>query len=191
MTKKEFRQMLLKGRGCCIQAVREAPERYHSEILWACSHEIAFDTQCEGSRAWYVYTMIECYEDKSPFLNALIGALDKSTSRNLWKMQYFAEVLMHFVLDGSGEAEAALWRKYEALYALLRSKKRQPRRYFSERDDFSALCIDLGQRRDAMVKIAEDIGRLYRENPIYNGWYFDWLYACNGKHILKTLEKKA
>lgn len=191
MTKKDFRQYLLKGRGCCIQAVREDPERYRSEVLWACSHEIAFDAQCEGSRAWYVYTMIECYEDKSPFLNALITALDNSTSRNLWKMQYFAEALMHFALDGSGEAEAALWRKYEALYAFLRNKKRQPRRYFAERDDYSSLCIDLGQRREAMVRIAEDIGRLYRENPIYNGWYFDWLYACNGKRILKTLEKKA
>ena len=191
MTKKEFRQYMLKGRGCCIQAVRRDPERYRSEVLWACRNEIAFDAQCEGSRAWYVYQMIDCYEDKSPFLNTLIAALDRARSGGGWKMQYLGEVLVHFMLDGNKEAEAALWRKYEQLYAILRSKKRQPRRYFAERDDFAALCVDLGERREAMVRIAEDIGRLYREYSFYNGWYFDWLYAQNGTRILKTLEKQA
>ena len=51
MTKKEFRQYMLKGRGCCVQAVSADPERWRSEVLWACGHEIAFDAQCEGSRA--------------------------------------------------------------------------------------------------------------------------------------------
>ena len=191
MTKKEFRQFMLKGRGCCIQAVRRDPERYRSEVLWACRNEIAFDAQCEGSRAWYVYQMIDCYEDKSSFLHTLIAALDRARSSGGWKMQYLGEVLVHFMLDGYEEAEAALWRKYEQLYAILRSKKRQPRRYFAERDDFAALCVDLGERREAMVRIAEDIGRLYREYSFYDGWYFDWLYAQNGTRILKTLEKKA
>ena len=54
---------MLKGRGCCVQAVRRNPERYRSEVLWACRNEISFDAQCEGSRAWYVYQMIDCYED--------------------------------------------------------------------------------------------------------------------------------
>ena len=191
MTKKEFRQYMLKGRGCCIQAVRRNPERYRSEVLWACRNEIAFDAQCEGSRAWYVYQMIDCFEDKTPFLHTLIAALDRARSSGGWKMQYLGEVLVHFMLDGYEEAEAALWRKYEQLYAILRSKKRQPRRYFAERDDFAALCVDLGERREAMVRIAEDIGRLYREYSFYDGWYFDWLYAQNGERILKTLEKKA
>lgn len=53
------------------------------------------------------------------------------------------------------------------------------------------MCLDLGERREVMVKIAEDIGRLYREQSFYNGWSFDWLYAQNGERILKTLEKKA
>lgn len=183
--------MLLKGRGCCIQAVRSDPERYHSELLWACGHELAFDAQCEGSRAWYVYTMIEYYEDRMPFLYALINALDKSRSTGGWKLQYIAEVLMHFVLDGSVEAEDALWRKYEQLYAILCSKKRRPRRYFSERDDFAALCIDMGERKQAMIRIAKDIGKLYRESSIYDGWDFDWLYQQNGKKYLSTLQKLA
>ena len=182
---------MLKGRGCCIQAVRRDPERYRSEVLWACRNEIAFDAQCEGSRAWYVYQMIDCYEDKIPFLHTLISALDHSRSNYGWKVHYLGEVLVHFMLDGCTEAEEALWRKYEQLYAILRSKKRRPRGYFAEENDFSALCVDLGERREAMVKIAEDIGRLYREYSFYEGWSFDGLYAQNGERILKTLEKKA
>ncbi len=189
MNKRQFRQYMLKGRGCCVQAVRADPERWRSEVLWACGHEIAFDAQCEGSRAWYVYQMIRCYRDKSPFLNQLIAAMDKSRSTGGWKTQYLGEILVHFMLDGSKEAEAALWQHYEALYAMLRKQKRHSRRYFFERDDFAALCQDLGERREAMVKIAEDIGRLYREKTMYDGWCFDWLYATNGKRILKTLEK--
>ena len=191
MTKKEFRQSMLKGRGCCVQAVRRDPERYRSEVLWACRNEIAFDAQCEGSRAWYVYQMIDCFEDKTPFLHTLIAALDHSRSNYGWKVHYLGEMLVHFMLDGCTEAEEALWRKYEQLYAILRSKKRCPRGYFAELNDFSALCVDLGERRKAMVKIAEDIGRLYREYSFYDGWSFDWLYAQNGERILKTLEKKA
>ena len=191
MTKKEFRQFMLKGRGCCIQAVRRDPERYRSEVLWACRNEIAFDAQCEGSRAWYVYQMIDCFEDKTPFLHTLIAALDHSRSNYGWKVHYLGEMLVHFMLDGCTEAEEALWRKYEQLYAILRSKKRRPRGYFAEENDFSALCVDLGERREAMVKIAEDIGRLYREQSFYDGWSFDWLYAQNGERILKTLEKTA
>lgn len=191
MNLKKFRQYMLKGRGCCIQAVCSEPERYFSEVLWACGHELAFDAQCEGSRAWYVYQMICCYPDKAPFRDRLISSLGHCRSTGGWKLQYLAEILMHFVLDGDRDAEAALWRKYDELYRILRSKKRQPRRYFAERDDFAALCIDLGERREAMVRIAEDIGRLYREYSFYNGWHFDWLYAQNGERVLKTLEKKA
>lgn len=57
--------------------------------------------------------MIDCYEDKTPFLHTLIAALDRARSSGGWKMQYLGEVLVHFMLDGSKEAEAALWRKYE------------------------------------------------------------------------------
>ena len=191
MTHKTFKDLLIKGRGICVLEVKRDPARYFADLLWACSHELAFDAQCEGSRAWYVYQMICCYPDKSSFLNTLIRNLDNCRSNGGWKLQYLSEILMHFVRDGDREAEAALWRKYDQLYEVLRSKKRLPDRYFAERDDFSMLCVNLGENRNAMVRIAEDIGRLYRENSIYDGWAFDWLYAENGKRYLKTLERKA
>ena len=34
MTIKEFHNALLQGRGECVQAVREDPEKYRDEVLW-------------------------------------------------------------------------------------------------------------------------------------------------------------
>lgn len=193
MNKKEFKEALLRGRGCCIQAARTEPERYRDIVLWACRRVVAFDTQCEGSKAWFVYQLISCYEDRGPFLETLLAELEKTKSNGSWKMLYLAELLSHFASDGEKRAEAAIWRRYEALYHDLRARKRYPRRVFHELSDFDMLCEILAVNRQAMVRIAEDIGRLYRENPLYDGSNLDGPY-CAWKRwagTLKTLARKS
>ena len=58
MTTEQFHNALLQGRGSCYSAVRSDPEAYRQEVLWACRELVAFDTQCEGSRAWMVYELV-------------------------------------------------------------------------------------------------------------------------------------
>ncbi len=190
MTQKQFKEALLRGQGRCIQAAKANPEKYWPVVLWACSHEVAFDPQCEGSRAWYVYQLIGCYEDRQPFQEAVIESLEKTKSSGSWKVQYLAELLQHFAVDGDRAAENALWDKYEALYQVLLRKKRLPEGIFPERDDFHALCVVLADRRAAMVKIAEDIGRLYLTKDFYDSGAFDWLFSSGAKRYMATLKKR-
>ena len=191
MTLKQCKEALLRGQGRCIQAVRAEPEKYRSMVLWACRHEVAYDPQCEGSRALFVYELICAYPDPQPFLEAAMESLQKARSDGGWKVLYLAELLSCFAADGSSAAEAALWQKYAALYAKLRKKRTLPEGIFPERDDFHMLCVILSHDRKAMVRIAEDIGRLYRTKNIYDGDDFDWLFATGAKRYEKTLQKKA
>lgn len=55
MTKAQVKHAFQRGLGRGILAVRENPDRYKEIVLWACGRNLSFDTQCEGTRAWYVY----------------------------------------------------------------------------------------------------------------------------------------
>lgn len=61
LTKQEVKHAIQRGLGRGYLAVRDDPERYRELVLWACGRNLAFDTQCEGIRAWYDYQLILCY----------------------------------------------------------------------------------------------------------------------------------
>lgn len=61
LTKQEVKHAIQRGLGKGYLAVRDDPERYRELVLWACGRNLAFDTQCEGIRAWYDYQLILCY----------------------------------------------------------------------------------------------------------------------------------
>lgn len=191
MTQAQCKEALLRGQGRCLQAVQSNPARYAPVVLWACRHECAFDAQCEGSRAWFVYQLIGCYEDKTPFLQAAMDALDHAKSNGGWRIFYLAELLSLFACDGESAAADALWRKYDRLYADLSAKKQRPNRYFAELDDFDNLCVILADSPRHMAKIAGDIGHLYRTHDFYEGWDFDWLFGDKVRQYRKSLEKHA
>ncbi len=192
MNKKEFKQELLRGKGSCYYALKEAPERYKDIILWACRNNLSYDTQCEGTRAWFVYTLVNCYEDTTPFINTAVEALRNCSSYGGWKADYLCELLLYFSSDGSDIAWEAVCEKYSELYKILMERKRLPSgAVFSERDFFSQLCVYLADDKESFLEIASDIGRLYRENSLYDGYDFDWLYDAKGKKYLSTLKKLA
>lgn len=191
MTQKQFKEALLRGQGRCVKAVRKNPERYRKVVLWACSHEVAFDTQCEGSKAWFVYQLILAYSDTTPFVEKAIESLDKAKSNYGWKMLYLAELLDLMAEDGWIPAKDALWRKYEQLYAILINRKRPKYGVFEERDDYAMLCQVLAWDKESLARIAEDVGRLYRLRTFYDGYYFDWLYDAKAKPHIKYLERLA
>lgn len=191
MTKSDFKQALLRGQGRCILAVRENPEKYRDLVMWACSRGIAFDPQCEGARTWFVYQLAHCYEDVRPFIQTAAQSLRKCRPNGDWTIFSLSELLGFFAQDGSSAARRALEDKYQQLYATLLERKRLPKGIFPERDDFHQLCVVLAVNQQAFLKIAGDIGRLYRLRPFYDGFDFDWLYEAKGKRYLNALRKGA
>jgi len=180
MTQKQFKEAMLRGQGRCVQAMLAEPERFAPTVLWACSHEIFFDAQCEGTRAAYVYQMICCCRDKAPFLARSIECLKGINLKrhwNGWKLQFDAELLDCFARDGDEAAEQALWDEYDAMLSALANGARPNRNgIFPLQDSFESLCLLLGRRdRTTREKIAADIGTLYQSGRFF-GSDFMFLY---------------
>ena len=191
MNKKQFKDSLLRGQGRCILAAQADPERCRDIVLWACGRELAFDTQSDGTRSWFVHRLIRCYPDSKPFLDGIIQSFDRTKPDRSWKLICLAERLMLFSDEGETAAEQALWRKYEALYAQLLARKRLSDALFPLRDNFSMLCDILAEDLDAHIRIAEDVGRLFREKSFFDGDDFIWLYHKGHNGALKKLAGKS
>lgn len=191
MTKKEFRNALLRGQGRCILAARRNPEQYREEVMWACGRSIAFDPQCEGSRAWFVDQLVHCYDDIQPFVQTAAQALLQGRPNGDWTIFSLSELLAAFARDGSDAAKGALEEKYRQLYASLSSGKRPEGGLFPERDDFENLCIVMAVDQKSFLNIADDIGALFRLGSRCDRLDFDWLYESRGKRYRNALRKGA
>ena len=115
MTKKEFKETMLRGLGRCVIAVRKEPEKYRELVLWACKRNFAYDAQSEGTRSWYTYTMANAYPDQETFIAATAEALKKYRPNNGWDLLHLSEILMFFAMDGYESARQALEEKYQEI----------------------------------------------------------------------------
>lgn len=173
MNKIEFKNAMLCGLGRCVLACRKDPERYRSEVLWGCTHQLAYDAQCEGTHAWFLHELVSCYPDKTPFRDAAINALFKKSMHG-WLQLQIEEFLHYLADDGDKIAEKAIWDKYVDMYSALRARKRRPTYCcFKLRDDYEFLAIDLSCEVENTFRIASDMGRLMCKNPIYDARDFD------------------
>ena len=191
MTQKEFKDSMVRGLGRCVIAAKQNPERYRKSILMACRKNPAYDPQCEGSRAWYTYTLAACFADRRPFIDAAVGALKKHHPSSNWDLSYLGELLMHFALDGDSYARAALEDKYRELLARIFSRKRRPRQFFWELSELEELGMILSNDRASVLRIAEDFGRLYQQKGFLEDGEFFHFFALEGKTYRKQLESAA
>ena len=191
MTKNEVKQALQRGLGRGYLAVRNDPHRYRDLVLWACGRNLAFDTQCEGTRAWYDYQLILCYNDRAEFRDHVIDRFQRKQPDGGWDYSHFSELLSYFAEDGDGAAEAALWEKYKELLAALHSFRRASRRMRNTIDCFESLCVALSWKEANYSRIAADVGDLFLKSRLYDGWDFEWLYDSRPKRFNQRLRKAA
>ncbi|MFN6433014.1 hypothetical protein [Eubacterium callanderi] len=173
MKKSEFKYAMQRGLGSCMLALESARdiEQYRDLVLWGCLRELAFDPQCEGSRARYLYELAAHFGDETYFVEPVVAALKKmrSTSgRQLWLFIHYCEILLCFAEAGNAAARAALYEKYDALYHKLRRAHRGSRTCDLVRDDFETLCSILTSLDgvDRFVSIAADIGVLFKKKDL-------------------------
>lgn len=174
-----------RGLGRCVLELdrTENVEKYRDTVLWGCTHNLSFDTQCEGTRAWYLYELIKRFPYAEEFVSAVINRFDGCKSDGRWEFAHYCDLLALFAADGNADALNALRKKYAVLYDVLLNRKRLPANgIFAAQDDFEYLCIALADCSDnslaAYLKIANDIGTLYQSNNLYSGGDFVWLREC-------------
>ncbi len=187
MTKKEFKRAMQCGLGRCIWELHKTDdlERYRDIILWGVTHKLSYDTQCEGTRAWYLYKMVSFFADVNPFIEAVISRGEKLLTKDDWLFMQCIEFLGFFAMDGNRKAYAALLTYYERLYQiLLRKRKRTTYGGMPERDNFEQLCIIIVNVYDtkescmnAYLKAAGDIGYLMSCNSLFRIEDFLWFQS--------------
>ena len=191
MTKKEFKKAMCQGLGRCQQALRSDPEKYRDIVLWACQRDIAYDTQCEGTRAYYVYKMACVYEDVSPFVEAAAAKLDRYKPQYGWDLAHLTELLSYFADDGNVEAKAALVKKYKETYAALMARKRRRYPMIYELWDMECIGVVLTGDWVSTKRIISDCGRLYMEKSYLEDGDFGWLHRHAISEYPEELSKES
>ena len=186
MNKKDFKTYMQQGRGLCALILQNEKDidKYKNTVLWGCLHNLSYDTQCEGVRAEYVYNLTTYFDDEAYFVTPIIKAFTFLPNHEDYLFQHFSTLLSLFAKSGSEDAKQALLQKYEQLYNTL-LHKRSFKAYDFERDNFQHFCIILlpSCNEDFTCKMVRDLGRLFKENPHYDGDELDWLCFSIEKHL--------
>ena len=191
MTKKEFKEAMLRGLGRCVIAVRKEPEKYRELVLWACKRNFAYDAQSEGTRSWYTYTMANAYPDKETFINTAAEALKKYRPNGSWDLLHLSEILMFFAMDGYESARKALEEKYQEVLTGMFARQHRPDRVFHELSDLEQLGLVRAVDRTSFLRISKDFGRLYQEKKYMCDGDFAWFFSSKGGQFRKAMESAA
>lgn len=211
----EFYKELLRGKGSCYHALREegASERFHNVLLNAATRSTAFDPQCEGTRAPYIYELLLLTQNPKPYLIAAIREFrfssvlhprnenskedpeDANCAHNPAPtdddFNFLSELLALFAQDESYDALCALIAEYDALYQHLLQRDARPDLFFPERDAYEQLSITLCEKNLAdPIDVIRDVGKILRDNPIYTDYDFDQfhdLVASDHRSKIKTM----
>ena len=144
MNKREFKQCMKQGLGRCAVALSSSDsiEKYKDIVLYGCLHNLSYDTQCEGTRAEYVYRLTRYFHDDDYFLLPSIEAFEELPNSSDWLFAHFVDLLQKFAENGNERARKALQAKYEQLlFCLL--KKHRFSSYDFARDNFERISLSL------------------------------------------------
>jgi len=160
MTERAFSKKLRRGLGSAIIELKENPShaQYLDIVLRYCLRDIAYDTQVEGTKGYYLYTAIQTFDNPEVFLNKIAK---KFEGRHYWRLsEQLYDILCCFSNDGYKTADEALEKKYSDL------KKRLPlmRNYdlsLCEREQFESLMIrKLDSGFKSFKQCIHDIGEM-------------------------------
>ena len=111
LTADAFRDALCKGLGRAVLHVRKhGCSGVEQHILDACLHDLAYDAQCEGNRAPWLYPILCLCKDKKPFRDAILESLQAATE-HYDAGQLFA-LARFFAKEGDAAARSAIYEKF-------------------------------------------------------------------------------
>ena len=206
MTKKEFKRAMQCGLGRCIQELQTTrePEKYKDAVLWACTHESAYDAQCEGARSHYLYEMVKCFPDEQPFVDAVSSYFTRNIADSYWGFLYACDFLELSARNGNPSAAGILRNYYGLMYdSLKHTKRRLPNGTLPLCDQFEHLCISVvnlagpcEEWEKSYFQTVEDLGMLFLDHPMFTYWNFEefqwyWEKQKGKSEIRRMLKEEA
>jgi hypothetical protein len=112
LTRAEVRAALRKGQGRIVLHLREhgtAP--IEDELLEACLHSLAYDAQCEGTRAEWLMELLDLTGNTAFYRDRILEALPGATE--FWDVPQLLGLALEFARRGSSQARAALYETFD------------------------------------------------------------------------------
>ena len=179
-----YKSALRRGAGECFTmlSTESARRKFRPLVMWACTCDLAYDVQIEGSRALLLYDLIGRYHDAEAFLDIVEKKFFESigTSGRHWLFVQECELLSYFSDDGNDRAKNAIERGYDMLYQRLSSIRPEKievccsSAFATAIENYSALCDLLMRGPNASVsrswlsRIVMDVGRLCLDDAYWN-----------------------
>ncbi len=190
MDLENFKKALVCGLGRCYIALRDCADKepYRKILLDCCLSNPCFDTQCEGTRAEYLYQLIKLFNDDGYFLPPIIGKFGSLDEEYGWEFEHLCDLVSEFAKDKNYLARSALRNMYGRLYSILRDK-RDIDWYDFQRDNLERVSVNLVEvyGKDAFLCIAADLEKLFKHNDNYDRSDFEFFYSLN--EVKKPVEK--
>jgi hypothetical protein len=193
MTLKDFTHDLRRGLGSAIIELKKKPERekYRGIVMRSCLKDIAYDTQVEGTKGFYLYAAIKTFGPCDDFLNNIIAQFNKKL---YWRLsEQLFDILCCFSNDKNEMASAALEKKYADL------KNRLPlmRDYnlgYCGREQFEHLMVrKLDGGFDSFKQCVNDMGEMITKRGKDDCLWYDWFLTSAeskfGKDIYAYMEQ--
>jgi len=192
MTIRTFTKDFRRGLGSAIIELKNNPERdkYQDIVMRSCLKDIAYDTQVEGTKGYYLYTAIKMFTNYDFFLDKIS---EKFNKKLYWRLsdQLF-DILCCFSCDGYIIAGEALENKYKWLKKHLPIMKNY-NHYYGERELFQRLMrrkLDSGLNgfKQCINDMGEMIIKCGNDGCL---WYDCFLFEAEseiGKDIFTYLE---
>jgi hypothetical protein len=110
----EFDSWLRKGLGRAVVYLQtHDPQQYRNAVLYACTHDLAYDSQCENRSEAYFSDLIRSAGDRQFFRNGLLDALTtKPNEPEKFDLGQTIEIARTFAEQGDTEIKRAM---YEAV----------------------------------------------------------------------------
>jgi hypothetical protein len=108
-----FKQAIKNGTGEAILLLKENPSAdFDQYILEACTHNLAYDPQCEGSRSEYLSEILSLSRDKEKIENEIFKQLD-NPSNDHWDTILLFDLAAVLAQNGNENARKVIYDRYE------------------------------------------------------------------------------
>jgi hypothetical protein len=168
LSSAEFADALKKGKGRAFMQVRDRGDTgIESELLHACLHSLAYDTQCEGDRGSWMMDLIECIKSPDLYYQSIVSSFIATTE--FWDVSQLSTMLTLLAKRNYPGARDLLYRKFGL-------------QEFRESSTIGADLIEL-DGIEGMLHVAETIGKRIQSDSDYweNNYLTSWVCELLGK----------
>jgi len=174
MVEKSFAHALRRGLGSAIVELKNNParEKYRDIVVRCCLMDIAYDTQVEGTKGYYLYTAVKTFDAPEIFLRSIA---EKFAKKLYWRLsEQLYDILCCFSNDGYKIAGEALEKKYNDLKKRLPAMRNYDKGY-CEREQLEKLMIrKTNDDFESFKQCVNDMGEMIIKRGNDDCLWYDW-----------------